>query len=282
MVVPTEKMKEAALAAGIVPDAVDVMGLPLRQGFWHVDTSPSNKRQVRHALGLGQDARKVVLVIGGGDGMGKLHDMVRSLVGRCTASGLRTQIVVVCGRNSALQQRLKDETWPKGCVLEAGFAGGDDAAGASQAGADSISAPCDAAATETQACAVLVRVLGFVDNVEEYMLGADLCVSKAGPGCISEAAACALPILLFDFLPGQEEENITVVKQRGMGGYEDTTDKAAELAATWLADEEELARMSAAAKAAASPTAAISIAEKALAVLGTALAVPARATKTRP
>ena len=267
-------MKEAALAAGIEPDAVDVMGLPLRQGFWHVDTSPSNKRQVRHALGLGQDARKVVLVIGGGDGMGKLHDMVRSLVGRCTASALRTQIVVVCGRNSALQQRLQDETWPKGCVLEA--------AAASQAGADSLSAPCDAAATETQACAVLVRVLGFVDNVEEYMLGADLCVSKAGPGCISEAAACALPILLFDFLPGQEEENITVVKQRGMGGYEDTTDKAAELAATWLADEEELARMSTAAKAAASPTAAISIAEKALAVLGTALAVPARTTRTRP
>ena len=273
MVVPTEKMKEAALAAGIEPDAVDVMGLPLRQGFWHVDTSPSNKRQVRHALGLGQDARKVVLVIGGGDGMGKLHDMVRSLVGRCTASALRTQIVVVCGRNSALQQRLQDETWPKGCVLEA--------AAASQAGADSLSAPCDAAATETQACAVLVRVLGFVDNVEEYMLGADLCLSKAGPGCISEAAACALPILLFDFLPGQEEENITVVKQRGMGGYEDTTDKAAELAATWLADEEELARMSTAAKAAASPTAAISIAEKALAVLGTALAVPARTTRTR-
>ena len=280
MVVPTEKMKEAALAAGMEPDAVDVMGLPLRQGFWHVDTSLSKRSQVRHALGLGQDERKVVLVMGGGDGMGKLHDMVRSLVGRCSASALKTQIVVVCGRNSALLQRLKDQEWPTGCMLEAGFADGDSAVG-SPAGTDSMSALYDAAAQERQTCAVLVRLLGFVHNVEEYMLGADLCVSKAGPGCISEAAACALPVLLFDFLPGQEEENITVVKQRGMGGYEDTTDKAAELAATWLADEKELARMSAAAKVAASPTAAISIAEKTLAVLGQALAVPARTTRTR-
>ena len=42
-----------------------------------------------------------------------------------------------------------------------------------------------------------------------------------GPGSIAEAAACALPIMLFDFLPGQEEANVDFVRDRGMGGYEE-------------------------------------------------------------
>ena len=68
---------------------------------------------------------------------------------------------------------------------------------------------------------MLIRVLGFVRNVEEYMVAAHLIVSKAGPGSIAEAAACALPIMLFDFLPGQEEANVDFVRDQGMGDYEE-------------------------------------------------------------
>ena len=57
--------------------------------------------------------------------------------------------------------------------------------------------------------------------MEEYMVAAHLIVSKAGPGSIAEAAACALPIMLFDFLPGQEEANVDFVRDQGMGGYEE-------------------------------------------------------------
>ena len=53
------------------------------------------------------------------------------------------------------------------------------------------------------------------------MIAADLIVSKAGPGSIAEAAACALPVLLYDFLPGQEEANVDYVRNHKMGGYEE-------------------------------------------------------------
>ena len=39
-------------------------------------------------------------------------------------------------------------------------------------------------------------------------------------GTIAEAASSKLPILLFDFLPGQEEGNVTHVCDTGMGEYE--------------------------------------------------------------
>ena len=38
--------------------------------------------------------------------------------------------------------------------------------------------------------------LGFVTNMDEYMVVSDVLVSKAGPGTIAEAAAVGLPIML--------------------------------------------------------------------------------------
>ena len=43
---------------------------------------------------------------------------------------------------------------------------------------------------------VAVVGLGFVTNMDEYMVASDVLVSKAGPGTIAEAAAVGLPIML--------------------------------------------------------------------------------------
>ena len=42
---------------------------------------------------------------------------------------------------------------------------------------------------------VRVVPLGFVTNMAEYMVAADVLVSKAGPGTIAEAAAVGLPVM---------------------------------------------------------------------------------------
>ena len=52
-----------------------------------------------------------------------------------------------------------------------------------------------------------VSVLGFVDNVHEYLSIADLFISKPGGMSAAEALAKAVPLLIFRPIPGQEEGN---------------------------------------------------------------------------
>jgi 1,2-diacylglycerol 3-beta-galactosyltransferase len=70
-----------------------------------------------------------------------------------------------------------------------------------------------------------VQVLGFVDNMPDLMRASDMVVTKAGPGSISEAMACGLPIILTGFVPGQEEGNVEYVRQNRLGIFADSTEK---------------------------------------------------------
>jgi len=97
----------------------------------------------------------------------------------------------------------------------------------------------------------------------EYMVAADVLVSKAGPGTIVEAAALSLPILLTSFLPGQEEGNVDYVVDGGFGAFCSDSDPIgiAEEVCMWLSDEKKRARLSHAAKAHGHPNAARDIAK---------------------
>jgi len=59
-------------------------------------------------------------------------------------------------------------------------------------------------------------VLGFVDNVFEWMGLADLLISKAGGLTTSEALASNLPMLIYRPIPGQEEGNADYLMQAGV------------------------------------------------------------------
>ena len=105
---------------------------------------------------------------------------------------------------------------------------------------------------------VSVVPLGFVKNMAQYMVAADVLISKAGPGTISEAAALSLPVMLTSFLPGQEEGNVDYVVEGGFGSFcQDTDPEAvAEEVVLWLNDEIKLTEMSDMAKKAGHPYAA--------------------------
>jgi 1,2-diacylglycerol 3-beta-galactosyltransferase len=60
-------------------------------------------------------------------------------------------------------------------------------------------------------------VTGFVDNMSDWLHGADVLVTKAGPGIIAEATACGVPMLLAGHLPGQEVGNTEIVARAGAG-----------------------------------------------------------------
>ena len=62
-----------------------------------------------------------------------------------------------------------------------------------------------------------LTVIGFADNMADWLRCADLVVTKAGPGTIAEAACCAAPLLLTSHLPGQEKGNTRVVAGAAAG-----------------------------------------------------------------
>ncbi len=64
---------------------------------------------------------------------------------------------------------------------------------------------------------VPAKIFGFVNTMPELMRAADVIVTKAGPGTISEALACGLPIILSGYVPGQEEGNVDFVVQHDVG-----------------------------------------------------------------
>jgi Glycosyltransferase family 28 C-terminal domain len=111
---------------------------------------------------------------------------------------------------------------------------------------------------------VQVVGLGFVDRMAEYMVAADVLISKAGPGTISEAAALSLPVMLTSFLPGQEEGNIDFVTDAGFGAYVHESDPigVAEEVCMWLTNDSVRAKLCQAAKAKGMPHAARDIVQE--------------------
>jgi 1,2-diacylglycerol 3-beta-galactosyltransferase len=74
----------------------------------------------------------------------------------------------------------------------------------------------------------------------DWMGACDCIVTKAGPGTIAEALARALPILLFDYIPGQEEGNVSYVVRHGIGAYIDKPQQIADAVVAWFGHDREL------------------------------------------
>ncbi len=77
------------------------------------------------------------------------------------------------------------------------------------------------------------RVFGFVDNMPELMGAADVVITKAGPGTISEAFIAGVPPLLLGYIPGQESGNVAYVQENGAGVYAETPADIANLIHGW-------------------------------------------------
>jgi 1,2-diacylglycerol 3-beta-galactosyltransferase len=80
------------------------------------------------------------------------------------------------------------------------------------------------------------HIYPFVTNMPVLMAAADILLSKAGPGTISEACIAGLPVILFDLIPGQEEGNVDFVVQNGAGVFAPTIPEVARTIAAWLAE----------------------------------------------
>ncbi len=75
--------------------------------------------------------------------------------------------------------------------------------------------------------AIPTQVTGFVRDMPRRMAAADLLVTKAGPGTLSEGLAAGLPILITGFIPGQEEGNVRWITESSAGRLTPSPDEVA-------------------------------------------------------
>jgi len=216
---PTEAARQDAFRAGVPPEKTQVTGLPVSLKFFQ---SQPEKQAARARLGLCPD-RAVVLLMGGGEGVGRLYEVARAIA----EARLPAQMVVVAGRNEKLRRRLEAVDWE-----------------------------------------IPTRIVGFVANVSEWMAAADVLVTKAGPGILSEAFIAGLPLVLSGAIPGQEVLNVGYVVAHGAGVAETDPERIA----AWLAQrlcpgDETLARMATAARRLARPEAALQVVRQVAALL---------------
>ena len=389
--VASEMIRDLAMQRGKVPlEKIVMSGLPIRRDFSvqaelmrerHSEGGRVYQRFVRESvLNLkGYGDRKTVLVMGGGEGCGRLSNIVDSLYLQFVERGMDALILVVCGRNDKLKESLKTRNWDEmkmrylmarhkgadydtcvgilsdaGCidgglgvanhlrriisspslgmgvgmapsnpfspssaavnnnmyvanhegfamslptsrsgspgptlssedesieVVSESFVKRNYAADVADSDGEAASLDDDAknndntsnnnnnnnnnsnemvpSTTEngiiqqedeepTSHDQVKVIGLGFITKMAEYMVAADVLVSKAGPGTIAEAAALSLPVMLTSFLPGQEEGNVDFVVEGGFGNYISDSDPngIAEEVTSWLLDNDKLKGLS--------------------------------------
>lgn len=110
----------------------------------------------------------------------------------------------------------------------------------------------------------LFRVLGWVDNMHEWMAAADLVVNKPSGVALMEAMSCGLPFLAIDPLPGNERRHCDLIEKWNVGYW---VKRHADLAPTLerlMEGDEEIRRLRRNALALARPRAAYEAAQAVL------------------
>ena len=210
-VVATEEAARRAIACGLAPEKIRIIGLPVADRF----CQPVGDRQaLRQRFGW-PASRPVVLLVGGGEGMGPLEQTAHLIASNCPNASM----AIIAGRNQNLKERLEALDWP-----------------------------------------IPTFVYGFVREMPDFMRAADILVTKAGPGTISEALIAGLPMILYSRLPGQEDGNVGYVVAEGAGVWAPTPDKIVTALQEWLERPKERARAVSACQRLARPKAARQIA----------------------
>ena len=107
------------------------------------------------------------------------------------------QVVIICGKNNQLKMRL-----------EKNFEGKKD-----------------------------IKIIGYTDDMREWMQTSDVLITKAGGVTISEALASAVPLILLNPVPGQERENAKYFERNGLAKIAYTESEIIEYLTYFLNEE---------------------------------------------
>ena len=97
-IVPSEEAKERFITKRISPDKIKLFGIPIQPNF----SAPVDKHAIAAAYGLNLEM-PTILIMGGGQGLGPIKDVVKSLM----KLRMNFQIIVIAGINRKLIRWLK-------------------------------------------------------------------------------------------------------------------------------------------------------------------------------
>jgi processive 1,2-diacylglycerol beta-glucosyltransferase len=155
--VATEELKEQMVSNGVSRQRIQVSGIPVRKQFADHEEREAGKAALQWA---GQP--KTILILAGSYGFKYIEEMIHNL-----QAVEDSQIVIVCGRNTKLEQKLRMKYTDQPHLY----------------------------------------IFGFIDHIHEIMSISSCLVTKAGGITLSEALALKLPCFIFKPFAGQEKEN---------------------------------------------------------------------------
>ena len=208
--VACEETRAYLAALGIPPGTIFVTGIPIDLKFG----IEKRKAETRIRLGLDPD-KTTILVSVGGFGVGPVESLVHTL----HEIQHPVQMVVIWGRNTRLEGRLKD--------------------------LPSLRHP--------------TKIVGFTNEMDSWMAASDLLVGKAGGLTSSEALAQGLVLVIVNPIPGQEERNSDHFLEEGVGIRCNNLPALAYKIEVLLSDKERLSRMQQAVSRMARPDAALEV-----------------------
>jgi processive 1,2-diacylglycerol beta-glucosyltransferase len=177
--IATDRLKREMMAAGISEQKISVTGIPIRETF----DAPVQSESSFAKFGLDPRKKHVLIVAGAFGVLAHVRKMVAAVLDQT-----EYDLILVCGRNSGLENRMK-------------------------ASYDNESR---------------VHILGYVDQMDELMGAAFCLLTKAGGITLTEALSKSLPTIVYRPIAGQEEGNAAVLSDAGAiriaNRLEDVTD----------------------------------------------------------
>jgi len=162
------EIKETMIKKGIQAERIKVSGIPVRKEFSREQTLSRQQIYARYGL---EPGKKTVLLMAGAYGvLRNLEKIARLLVHYDDI-----QVVLVCGKNKALREKMEELLGQE----------------------------------------KKIHIFGFVEQVYELMAISSCMVTKAGGVTLSEALALSLPVVVFQPLPGQEKDNALLLSKKG-------------------------------------------------------------------
>ena len=204
---------------GVHRERISVTGIPIHPVFCR----RKGRAECIEARGLSGE-RPIVLLLSGGFGVGPVEQIFSAVL----TIEPPIEVVVVCGRNEDLRQRLSQQAGPP---------------------------------------RHRVAVLGYTADIDELMAAADVVISKPGGLTSAEVLARGSVLAIVNPIPGQESRNSDYLLENGaaikIGPVATLPYKVEGL----LKDPRRLARLKASARRLGRPRAAFAVAEKVLALI---------------
>jgi len=123
-------------------------------------------------------------------------------------------------------------------------------------------------ASLSPALKVHIKILGFVDNVYEFMEVSDVVISKSGGITVSESLAKGLPMIVISPIPGQETGNCSFLVRHGAGMELKKVSELKSVLEVLISNPEKLNRIKEAIRKVKRPTASYDVAKMALELAG--------------